>query len=136
MNALSIRCHYALLEVRAQCNLPLLDAPFTLADLKTKAYKLGKASVSGDLPALLNVGDLASAWQLGAQDASEYREYLAKKADQDPDFGTQEEWAALSDAERAEEWNEFHERCEAGVADDMYFYHVMMATFLVGYVGH
>ncbi len=50
--------------------------------------------------------------------------------------GSREEWNALSSVEKATEWEDFHDRCALGVADDMYFYRVMMKMHLVGYVGH
>lgn len=50
--------------------------------------------------------------------------------------GTLREWKALPENEREEHWENFHEQCLQGTADDMYFYDVMMRIFLVGYVGH
>jgi hypothetical protein len=50
--------------------------------------------------------------------------------------GTQEEWDALSDEERAAEWKTFHELNADGTADEMYFYRILMNTFLIGYCGH
>ncbi len=53
-----------------------------------------------------------------------------------PDSGTQEEWDALTDEEQDDQWETFHYLCAQGIADDMYFYRVMMNQHLVGYVGH
>jgi len=57
-------------------------------------------------------------------------------AEADFGFGTEEEWNALSIEERSSEWERFHELCAQGIGDGMYFYHVLMDKFLVGYVGH
>ncbi|MBC3871737.1 hypothetical protein [Undibacterium oligocarboniphilum] len=52
------------------------------------------------------------------------------------DSGTLEEYLALSDEEKQDIWEEFHSKCAQGVADELYFYHVLMAQWLEGYVGH
>lgn len=50
--------------------------------------------------------------------------------------GTQEEWHALTKEQQDVEWDNFHDLCAQGIADEMYFYDVMMKMHLVGYVGH
>lgn len=50
--------------------------------------------------------------------------------------GTEEEWNALSDEDKAEVWEEFHSLCAIGIGDTMYFYDVLMNLHQVGYVGH
>ncbi|WP_426172431.1 hypothetical protein [Pseudoduganella sp. R-34] len=50
--------------------------------------------------------------------------------------GTKEEWEALSDEEKAKEWETFHDLNARGTADEMHFYRILMNAFLVDYVGH
>ena len=50
--------------------------------------------------------------------------------------GSLEEWDALSAEEQASQWEDFHDRCTLGIADEMHFYRVMMNKHLVDYVGH
>lgn len=52
------------------------------------------------------------------------------------EFGTEDEWNALSAEEQSSEWGRFHEKCAQGIGDEMYFYRVLMNMWLVGYVGH
>ncbi len=58
------------------------------------------------------------------------------RAETDFQSGTNAEWEALTDAEKAGHWEQFHCLCEQGTADQMYFYQVLMNQWLVGYVGH
>jgi len=51
-------------------------------------------------------------------------------------FGTRDKWNALNPEEKSAEWTSFHEANAIGTADELYFYEVMMADFLVDYVGH
>ncbi|GGC23688.1 hypothetical protein [Pseudoduganella buxea] len=50
-------------------------------------------------------------------------------------YASQEEWDALTDQQREAQWESFYERNAAGTADEMRFYKVMMAQYLLGYVG-
>lgn len=76
---------------------------------------------------------LAQGWAEGKDDA-ERQEYL--RAEVEGSIGSHEEWDALSSDEQDAHWDEFHDRCALGVADEMYFYRVMMNKHMVGYVGH
>jgi hypothetical protein len=51
-------------------------------------------------------------------------------------LGTRIEWNALTVEEQSVEWDSFHEANATGTADNLYFYEVMMADYLVDYVGH
>lgn len=51
-------------------------------------------------------------------------------------YDLEQEWDAMTPEEQEEQWESFHEENAAGTADNLYFYEVMMARHLVGYVGH
>jgi len=77
-----------------------------------------------------------------AGDQEKYKADVQDELDEDcPDYfesvecGSQEEWDALTDLERERQWDVFHDRNAEGTADELYFYDVMMAQHLVGYVG-
>ncbi|WP_298150874.1 hypothetical protein [Flavobacterium sp.] len=53
-----------------------------------------------------------------------------------PIYGSTGEFEALTVEQQNQVWEEFHSRCQAGDADEMYFYKVLMSKWLVGYVGH
>ena len=98
-----------------------------------KARSIGvAASHSGlDLPTMFKQEHLLSAaWEEGRSDAIRHEDFELEVT------GSQEEWEALSSAEQESQWDDFHDRCALGMADDMYFYRVMMNMHLVGYVGH
>lgn len=67
-------------------------------------------------------------WREGFTQFEEYQALLS-------DEGTEEEWEALSEEEKDEQWDIFHDLKDRGIADEMYFYRVLMNKFLVGYVG-
>jgi hypothetical protein len=48
----------------------------------------------------------------------------------------QEEWSSLTPQEQSAEWDSFHEANAIGNADDLYFYDILMACYLIDYVGH
>ena len=73
---------------------------------------------------------LVAAWEEGKSDAEQQEDFEPAV------IGSREEWDALSSAEQDGQWEDFHDRCALGIADDMYFYRVMMNMHLVGYVGH
>jgi hypothetical protein len=50
--------------------------------------------------------------------------------------GTKEEWNSLTAQEQSAEWESFHEANAIGNADDLYFYDILMACYLIDYVGH
>lgn len=68
-------------------------------------------------------------WREGFRQAQEHQALLS-------DEGTKEEWEGLSEEEKGRQWDIFHALNERGIADEMYFYRVLMNEFLVGYVGH
>ena len=97
------------------------------------AHSIGWAAYTSNsaLPAMMTQENLlVEGWVEGKADA-ERQEDIQLYAS-----GSVDEWHALSSAEQIAEWEEFHDRCALGIADDMYFYHVMMNMHLVGYVGH
>lgn len=86
------------------------------------------------MPSLLNQEQtLAQGWREGKDDAERLEDL---QAEVEGSIGSREEWDALSSDEQDAHWEEFHDRCALGVADEMHFYHVMMNMHLVGYVGH
>ena len=98
-----------------------------------KARSVGaEASLSGsELPTMFKQEHLLSAaWEEGRSDAIRYNDFEPEV------IGSQEEWEALSSADQESQWDDFHDRCARGIADDMYFYRVMMNKHLVGYAGH
>ncbi len=129
--ALDIRSDYGLVKVLMASGIavPNPQVSFDLVDVKTEAYLLGMEYAFQDMPLLFSGTSLADSWECG-------KEYRERYCDDLPVFGTEEEWQALSSDQQNEEWDEFHDRCAIGTADDMYFYSVMMNKFLVGYVGH
>jgi hypothetical protein len=48
----------------------------------------------------------------------------------------QEEWDALSREQQEDQWEKFQDLNARGIADDMYFYQVLMRMHLENYVGH
>lgn len=50
--------------------------------------------------------------------------------------GLRDERDALTVEEQSAEWDSFHEANAIGTADDLYFYEILMAEYLVDYVGH
>lgn len=104
-----------------------------IEDVASKAEHLGYSDyLQGEhaVPAMFQgEADLSSAWEYG-QDAALNRELVEQSQ------GTRAEWDALSPEEQFAEWDGFHDACALGVADDLYFYQVMMSMHLVGYVGH
>jgi len=89
------------------------------------------AGTSGeDMPVLFRGEQpLEYFWTLGRENAIDVVESLAS-------HGTQVEWEALSEKQQAAEWDDFHRLDSRGIADEMYFYRVLMDMHLVGYVGH
>lgn len=51
-------------------------------------------------------------------------------------YGSEAEWDALGEAAKEAEWEEFSEKNMLGIADEMYFFEVLLERHMVGYVGH
>lgn len=126
VRSLNIRCAFSLARLLAVGedreeleSLLIDDGP------KSDAFSLGLSSSNDDVPPLFLGTPLAFAWQCGRDE----------RVDQEVSVGSREEWETLSQAEQCAEWEDFHDRCRAGTADEMYFYSVMMDMHLVGYVG-
>lgn len=124
--ALKLRCDLALVTL---CRKHGLETPVDESDLAGEAHSLGYSHSDAPSPSILFRGTvLANHYSAGA-----YCHYLHCTND---NVGTQEEWDALTLDQQFSEWEEFHELCMIGVADEMYFYEVLMRQHLVGYVGH
>ncbi len=98
------------------------------------AHDIGWAAcrTNAEMPDLLRQEKLlVHGWTEGKLDAQRHEGFLAEASS-----GSQEEWDALSTAEQEAQWDEFHDLCARGIADEMYFYQVMMNKHMVGYVGH
>lgn len=98
-----------------------------------KASSIGWAAYrsGSELPSMIKQEHLlVDAWKEGKSEA-ESEEFFEPEV-----TGSREEWDALSSAEQESQWEDFHDRCALGIADDMYFYMVMMDMHLVGYAGH
>lgn len=67
---------------------------------------------------------------------SAYEDGYSMAADMADSSGSLDEWHALTEEEQSLEWDNFHDLCAQGIADEMYFYRVLMDMHLVGYVGH
>lgn len=97
--------------------------------INSDAYVLGLNNFNPGIVAYFEGTPLMTSYLAGHREHQEYLDDL-------PASGSLKEFNALSDEERSKEWDEFHALCAQGIADDMYFYEVMMKQWQVGYVGH
>lgn len=123
--ALQLRCDLAIITLCRKHGLPV---PYEESDVAVEAYVLG-LSCSNDEPSppiLFRGTPIAKSYAAGV---------LHGQSPSD-NVGTQEEWDALSFDEQMREWDTFHDFCMLGIADEMYFYGILMSKHLVGYVGY
>jgi len=102
-----------------------------ISDIEIEAYFLGMESPFSEVIDNYFQGTTLQALY---RDGNVYSD--CKVRDEEQAYGTEEEWSALSSKERRREWEEFHELCAKGTADDMYYYRVMMGISMANYVGH
>jgi hypothetical protein len=127
---LDIRCGWALAKILGVDDFddanPLgIDSVFGwLEEAEALGYRDG---LKGDVPLLFVGTPLEIHWKSGANDRSEYEATRG---------GTEEEWDALPPDVQDPKWDSFHELCARGIGDEHHFYDVLMAKWLVGYVGH
>ncbi|NNM52103.1 MAG: hypothetical protein HKM02_07745 [Pseudomonadales bacterium] len=102
----------------------LMEQAYILGFTYHKSDAVGKVLESSPM--------LTEAYKYGIRESIEMQD----DACQQFSYGTEDEWKLLSDDERDSEWEEFHVKCVRGIADDMYFYQVLMNKHMIGYVGH
>lgn len=105
------------------------DDEYLIDGINSEAYVMGLNNFLPRIAAYFEGTPLKKDYLAGHR---EYQKYL----DNLPACGSLDEFNALSAEERSKEWDEFHSLCAQGIADDMYFFDVMMKQWLVGYVGH
>ena len=124
-DAVNLRMQYQLNQIFAKYGVGSADDY-----VHKQAYFLGFSTDFS--PSVLEYFDgtpLKQEYLSGHESAEEMREIPLN-------MGTRAEFEALSPEEKNAQWDVFHEQCQQGTADDMYFYHVMSNIFMVGYVGH
>lgn len=101
------------------------------------AFDLGWISYHNEdqLSALLD-GEpiLVEEWSHGREEAEAYEALSERNGTSE--YGSEAEWELLTQHEQSEEWEQFHDLCSLGIADEMYFYPVLSNIHMVGYVGH
>jgi len=102
---------------------------------KDSAWNLGFNNPTVPVPAFFNGTVLEKIYSEGQKERA-YAIELAEDQEEWIKSGSQERWDALSPDEQFEHWEEFHERCLVGTADEMTFYDLMMSIHQIGYVGH
>ena len=135
MRGLNIRIEFAKANLAMQAQTVCVDEDgvsdamwAVLEQVEAEGFLDGLAD--RDIPALYrDQQPLVDFWNRGNDSGA----FAAEAAESS---GTQAEWEALSEEEQDAEWDNFHSLNEKGVADDMYFYRVLMDMHLVGYVGH
>lgn len=127
--AIAIRTEFILNDVYVKLGLSSASHP---DDLINEAYSLGLTSHFSN-----GIAEYFAGTPLKEAYVSGHALHLQGGITEErADCGTHEEFMALSEGDRQQEWNEFHARCIQGDADGMYFYHVMMGQWLQGYCGH
>lgn len=127
---LDIRCGWSLatvLGVNDHSDTTSIGVDAThwwLSEAETLGYRDG---LTETVPLHFVGTPLEGAWESGAKARDFCEAYRG---------GTQQEWNALSSEAQDRYWDSFHDMCDRGIGDDHYYYEILMARHLVGYVGH
>lgn len=112
-----------------------LEPHSAAVDLQEEAFTLGfeSSGTSIAVETLMASSQVRSHFEDGKRLSSE-KPYLPTPIELI--CGTWDEWNALSPQDRGEQWDRYHELCQQGVGDTLYFYPIMSSIFMKGYVGH
>lgn len=135
--ALSIRIEFSCMKY-LDSGSPFLSR-YECSDIdiepKEAAWTLGFDHFGEPVP-IFFMGTVLESVYVEGQRAGAYDSDLSEEIESRLRAGSQENWDTLSPDEQDAHWDEFHERCLTGTADDMTFYDLMMSIHQIGYVGH